>query len=87
MSNFGLPRILWEERPTGCSDLVWRYSASPITSRDLIPSSNSIFNSAVVLFQDKFTGVFRCGNRKQEMNIHICFRLKKTMSVLAMYQT
>lgn len=60
----------WEERPTGCSDVVWRYSANPIIPRDLIPSSNSIFNSAVVPFDGKFAGVFRCDNKKREMNIH-----------------
>ncbi|MBP1703605.1 MAG: glycosidase, partial [Chloroflexi bacterium] len=55
--------IPWEDRPEGCRDIVWRYSANPIIPRDLIPSSNSIFNSAVVPFQDGFAGVFRCDNK------------------------
>jgi len=29
------------------------------------------------MFQDKFAGMFRCDNRKKEMNIHTWFRLKK----------
>ena len=62
--------IPWEDRPEGCRDIVWRYSANPIIPRDLIPSSNSIFNSAVVPFQDGFAGVFRCDNKKRQMNIH-----------------
>src|SRR5512136_232232 len=65
-----LPNIPWEERPAGCSDVVWRYSGNPIISRNLILSSNSIFNSAVVPYQGKFAGVFRCDNKKREMNVH-----------------
>jgi beta-1,4-mannooligosaccharide/beta-1,4-mannosyl-N-acetylglucosamine phosphorylase len=62
--------IPWEDRPAGTNDVIWRYSQNPIIPRDLIPSSNSIFNSAVVPFQDGYAGVFRCDNKKREMNIH-----------------
>ncbi len=62
--------IPWQDRPAGTNDVVWRYSQNPIIPRDLIPSSNSIFNSAVVPFQDGYAGVFRCDNKKREMNIH-----------------
>ena len=67
---FSLPNIPWEERPQGSADVVWRYSRNPVIPRNLIPSSNSIFNSAVVPFQGGFAGVFRCDNKKREMNIH-----------------
>jgi beta-1,4-mannooligosaccharide/beta-1,4-mannosyl-N-acetylglucosamine phosphorylase len=60
----------WEERAAGSRDVVWRYRGNPIIPRDLIPSANSIFNSAVVPFGDGFAGVFRCDNKKREMNIH-----------------
>jgi beta-1,4-mannooligosaccharide/beta-1,4-mannosyl-N-acetylglucosamine phosphorylase len=62
--------IPWEARPAGCSDVVWRYSQNPIIPRDLIPDSNSIFNSAVAPFENKFAGVFRVDNRKREMNLY-----------------
>ncbi len=62
--------IPWEDRPAGCSDVVWRYSQNPIIPRDLIPTSNSIFNSAVVPFNGEFRGVFRADNKKREMNLH-----------------
>lgn len=62
--------IPWEDRPAGNHDVVWRYSQNPIIPRDLIPSSNSIFNSAVVPFKNSFAGVFRCDNKKRDMNIH-----------------
>jgi len=65
-----LPNIPWEERPAGCSDVVWRYSVNPIILRRQIPSSNSIFNSAVVAYHGKFAGVFRCDNKKRDMNLH-----------------
>lgn len=38
----------WEDRPAGCADVMWRYSKNPVIDRYHIPSSNSIFNSAVV---------------------------------------
>lgn len=65
-----LPNIPWEDRPAGCSDVVWRYSANPIVPRDAIPCSNSIFNSAVVPFEDGFAGVFRVDDKRREMRIH-----------------
>jgi predicted GH43/DUF377 family glycosyl hydrolase len=59
-----LPNIPWEERPPSCEGrvarVVWRCARNPIIPRDLIPSSNSIFNSAVVPFQGEFAGVFPC---------------------------
>ena len=70
MSLNGLHNIPWEDRPEGYSDVIWRYSKNPIIPRDLIPSSNSIFNSAVVPYEGSFAGVFRCDNKKREMNIH-----------------
>ena len=65
-----IKNIPWENRPEGCRDIVWRYSANPIIPRNLIPSSNSIFNSAVVAFRDGFAGVFRCDNKKRQMTLH-----------------
>ncbi len=51
-----VPNMPWQERPSGCSEVVWRYSGNPIIPRDLLPTSNSIFNSAVVPFEGKFAG-------------------------------
>lgn len=68
-----LPNIPWQDKPEGCKDVIWRYSENPVIPRDLIPSSNSIFNSAVVAFEGKFAGVFRCDNRARNMVIHAGF--------------
>lgn len=65
-----LPNIPWEERPPGSSDVVWRYRGNPIIPHDLIPSSNSIFNSAAVPFGDGFAGVFRCDDKRRTMQLH-----------------
>lgn len=62
--------IPWEERSTGCADVVWRYSGNPVIPRDLTPTSNSIFNSAVAPFNGGFAGVFRCDNKKRQMNLN-----------------
>ena len=66
-------KIPWEERPQGSTDVIWRYSKNPIIDRYEIPSSNSIFNSAVVPFDEGFAGVFRCDNKAVQMNIHAGF--------------
>jgi beta-1,4-mannooligosaccharide/beta-1,4-mannosyl-N-acetylglucosamine phosphorylase len=65
------PRTLpWEERPKGWTQPVWRYSANPIIGRSATPTSNSIFNSAVVPFEQGFAGVFRVDDDARRMNIH-----------------
>ena len=66
MSNKNMP---WEDRPEGSKDILWRYSRNPIIDRYAIPSSNSVFNSAVVQYEDGYAGVFRCDNKAVQMNI------------------
>ena len=68
-----LPNMPWQERPEGCKDVLWRYSANPVIPRDLLPDSNSIFNSAVVPFEGGFAGVFRCDDKNRRMTLHAGF--------------
>lgn len=68
-----LPNMPWEERPEGCKDVMWRYSANPIIKRDATSISNSIFNSAVVPFENGYAGVFRCDDKCIRMNIFVGF--------------
>lgn len=68
-----LPNIPWQEKPKGYEMPVWRYSQNPIIGRRAIPSSNSIFNSAVVPFEDGFAGVFRCDSKSISMDIFAGF--------------
>ena len=65
-----VPNIPWEEKPADCIDVVWRSERNPIIPRDLIPRSNSIFNSAVVTYQGEFAGVFRCDDKARRMVLH-----------------
>ena len=65
-----LPHIPWEDRPAESRDVLWRSQRNPIIPHDLIPSSNSIFNSAVVPFGEGFAGVFRCDDKARTMQLH-----------------
>jgi beta-1,4-mannooligosaccharide/beta-1,4-mannosyl-N-acetylglucosamine phosphorylase len=65
--------IPWESKPEDCQEYIWRYSNNPIIKRNHIPNSNSIFNSAVVPFEDRFAGVFRCDDKARRMRIHSGF--------------
>ena len=73
ISGNPLPNMPWEDRPAGSSAVMWRYSANPVIPRDLLPASNSIFNSAVVPFKDGFAGVFRCDDTNRRMRLHVGF--------------
>jgi beta-1,4-mannooligosaccharide/beta-1,4-mannosyl-N-acetylglucosamine phosphorylase len=65
-----LPNIPWEDRPKKQTDIVWRSEKNPIITRDAVPNTNSIFNSAVVPFKGEYAGVFRCDNTARDMQIH-----------------
>ena len=73
VAGSALPAMPWEERPTGSNAAVWRYSGNPIIPANLLPNSNSIFNSAVVPFNGAWAGVFRCDDKRHQMNIHAGF--------------
>lgn len=68
-----LPNIPWQDKPAACHEPVWRYSGNPIIQRHGTVIANSIFNSAVVPFQDGFAGVFRCDDRAVTMNLYVGF--------------
>ena len=70
INGSSLPNIPWEDKPGGCAEVVWRSQRNPIIPKDLLPTSNSIFNSAVVPFKDGFAGVFRCDDKRRQMQIH-----------------
>jgi beta-1,4-mannooligosaccharide/beta-1,4-mannosyl-N-acetylglucosamine phosphorylase len=70
VNGTSLTNIPWEEREAGSTAVVWRSQRNPIIPHDLIPSSNSIFNSAVVPFEGEFAGVFRCDNKARRMQLH-----------------
>ena len=65
-----IPNLPWENKPKGHNKPVWRYSKNPVIPRDLLPTSNSIFNSAVVYYKKEFAGVFRCDDWSRRMQLH-----------------
>ncbi len=67
----GTMAMPWEDRPQGCTDPLWRYSANPIIPRDQLPFANSIFNSAVIRHKDRFIGVFRVDYRTMDKRLHL----------------
>ncbi|CAM1364661.1 glycoside hydrolase family 130 protein [Tenacibaculum xiamenense] len=71
--NSKISSIPWQDRPKGSNEIMWRYSNNPIIKRNAIPSSNSIFNSAVIRFKGGYAGIFRCDNKSVQMNIHAGF--------------
>ena len=52
---------------------VWRYTENPIIDKSAMPTANSIFNSAVVPFEDGYAGVFRCDDLGVSMDIYVGF--------------
>lgn len=68
-----LPNIPWQDKPQDCGQPVWRYAHNPIIPRDAIPTSNSVFNSAVVPFEGGYAGVFRCDSRAMSMDLFAGF--------------
>lgn len=68
-----LPNIPFEKMPKNHKEPLWRYSKNPIIGRHDTKISNSIFNSAVVPFNDGYAGVFRCDDRAVTMNIYVGF--------------
>ncbi len=64
-----LKNMPWEDKPQGCREAIWRYSGNPIIGRNGNRRSNSVFNSAVVPFEDGYAGVFRCDSRSISMDL------------------
>ncbi len=68
-----IPYLPWQERPSDCTDVIWRYDLNPIIKRNAIQTSNSIFNSAAVPFESGFAGVFRVDDKARNMQLHAGF--------------
>jgi beta-1,4-mannooligosaccharide/beta-1,4-mannosyl-N-acetylglucosamine phosphorylase len=58
-----LPNIPWEEKPAGCTEVVWRYSGNPVIGWNPIPKAARVYNSAIVPFGKGYAGVFRADQR------------------------
>ncbi len=68
-----IPNMPWEDRKKDGPLPFWKFSGNPVIGRDGNAVSNSVFNSAVVPFEDGFAGVFRCDSRSVSMDIFAGF--------------
>jgi beta-1,4-mannooligosaccharide/beta-1,4-mannosyl-N-acetylglucosamine phosphorylase len=68
-----LPNMPWQDKPPGHPHPVWRHAQNPVIPRSPFPACNSVFNSAVVPFEGKFAGVFRCDSTARDMQLHTGF--------------
>jgi beta-1,4-mannooligosaccharide/beta-1,4-mannosyl-N-acetylglucosamine phosphorylase len=66
-----LPSIPWQDKPSGCTSPVWRYTGNPIINRNPLPDVSRIFNSAVMPFEDGYIGVFRGEQRNGIPHIYL----------------
>ena len=66
-----IPNIPWQPKPAGMTDVVWRYDANPVIGRRPLPHVTGIYNSAVVPFEGKFTGVFRTEGMDRVPHLHV----------------
>ncbi len=65
-----LPNIPWEDKPTGCNNVVWRYSGNPVIDWNPIPCAARIFNSAVIPCNGEFVGIFRADYKNGRPQLH-----------------
>lgn len=73
MTGNSLPNMPWQDKPKDCTLPVWRYTDNPVIKGDANKRSNSIFNSAVVPYEGKYAGVFRCDSKSISMDIFAGF--------------
>lgn len=66
-----LPNIPWEERPTGCEDIVWRHSGNPLIRRNPISCAQAVYNSAVIAYDGAFIGVMRVEYKDSMPRLHL----------------
>ncbi len=52
-------------------DVFRRYEGNPIVGPDAVPAADSIYNSAVVPFDDRYAGVFRVDHQTCEQWLHV----------------
>jgi len=71
MSGEALPNIPWQDRPDGCTNVLWRHSDNPIIDWNPTPKCARAFNSAVVPYNGEFIGVFRADHKHGKPQLHV----------------
>ena len=65
-----IKNLPWQERSSGCKDLLWRFDANPIVTRENVPHADSISNSAAIPYNGGFVGVFRVDDDTRMFRLH-----------------
>lgn len=71
MSGEALPNMPWQDRPSGCADVLWRHTENPIIDWNPTPKSARAFNSAVIPYDGAFVGVFRADHKHGKPQLHV----------------
>ena len=66
-----LPNIPWEDKPAGCTDVVWRHSGNPLIGRNPFPEAQGVYNSAVIAYEGTFIGVLRVEYKDSMPRLHL----------------
>jgi beta-1,4-mannooligosaccharide/beta-1,4-mannosyl-N-acetylglucosamine phosphorylase len=66
-----LRSIPWQDRPKGCSDVMWRYDKNPVIGRRAVKDSSRVFNSAIIPYKNEYIGVFRADHINGYPNLHL----------------
>lgn len=66
-----IPNLPWQDKPAGNPDVVWRFDANPVIGRRPLPDVTGIYNSAVVLWEGGFIGVFRTELTTRMPRLHV----------------
>ena len=61
----------WQEKPKGCTDVVWRFDKNPVIGKRPLKGAGRIFNSALVPYKDGFIGVFRSDHKNGYPQLHL----------------
>ncbi len=70
INGAAIPNMPWEDKPSNCKEVIWRYSKNPIIGWNPTRQSARIFNSAVIPYGDGYAGVFRSDHKDITMHLH-----------------
>jgi len=65
-----IPHLPWQDRPAGCTGVVWRYSGNPLLGWNPGGRMARVFNSAAWPHEGAFVGVFRADHRNGVADLH-----------------
>ena len=66
-----VPNMPWQDRPTGSSDVMWRFDQNPIMGPREIPCALGVYNSGLLPYEGGFIGVFRVDHMDTVPFLHL----------------